>query len=46
MYHLLDGNDWEADYFISLANYKAWLTNAREQHNMLMDSVYFNDFIN
>lgn len=45
MRYLLDGKDWEADYFISLDNYKAWLTNARNQHNMLMESVHFTDFV-
>ena len=44
MYMLLDGKDWEADYFISLQNYKDWKVNPRLQHNQLMDSVYFADF--
>ena len=45
MYMLLDGKDWEADYFISLQNYKDWKVSARLQHNQLMDSVYFSDFV-
>ncbi len=41
---LLDGNDWEADYFIFHENYKAWKKDPRLQHNQLMDSVLFSDF--
>ena len=42
---LLDGCDWQADYFIAHENYKKWVSNARLQHNQLMDSVFTSDFI-
>ncbi len=36
----LDGNDWEADYFIASAEETAWRGNNRNINNMLLDSAF------
>ena len=45
MHLILDGNDWEADYFTSLARHKAWRNDPRRQSDMLMECVSLSDFI-
>ena len=41
----LDGAGWEADYFLSEAQYMAWSSRSRNLHNMLRSCAQRNGFI-
>ena len=45
MEFLLDGNDWEADYFASFEQSKNWRTSSRIQHRTLLDSAIESGFL-
>ena len=36
---MLDGSDWEAGYFLSEAEYDAWMKRSRTLHNQLLESA-------
>ncbi len=42
---VLDGNDWEVDYFITNEEYLGWKQNGRHIHRMLMDNAGSSGFI-
>lgn len=42
---LLDGNDWEADYFISSEQFRDCMNNPRNLDNMLMECAVNSDFV-
>ena len=44
MRYYLDGNDWEADYFITNREYDHWLPNWWDIKNMYLDSAESAEF--
>lgn len=45
MYFCLDGNDWEADYFISSEQFRDCRNNPRNLDNMLMECAVNSNFV-
>ncbi len=41
----LDGNGWEADYFLSEDQYNSWRSRSRNLENMLIDSALSSGFV-
>ncbi len=42
---ILDGSDWEADYFVDTETFNAWKSSPRNLHNMLRSSAASSGFI-
>ena len=42
---LLDGNDWEADYFLTHEDFNTWKSSPRKLYNMLRNSAISSGFV-